>query len=105
MSLVGETWVCIASGPSLCREDVEYVQGRARVAVTSDAWEMAANADLMLASDNRWWKQHGLRVMRGFKGDKYTCSKVAANRHGIRLLSLGKASGWSEEPDTVASGS
>ncbi|MHA7916014.1 hypothetical protein [Alloalcanivorax xenomutans] len=101
---MGETWVCMASGPSLCREDVDYVSGRARVAVANDAWTMAPWADLLLASDARWWQWHGGRVIRGFRGERYTCSRVAANRYGARLVGLDSSEGWSADPERVASG-
>lgn len=101
---MGETWVCIATGPSLTREDVDYARQHAAVAVCSDAWRLATDARLMLASDSRWWRKHGDAVNRSFKGQRYTCSHVAARRYGPRYLAIGKHAGVCLEPDTVANG-
>lgn len=54
----GETVVCVATGPSLTREDVEYCQGKARVIVVNDAYTLALWADALYACDAKWWHWH-----------------------------------------------
>lgn len=99
-----ELWVCVACGPSLRIEDVEWLRGRARVAVANNAWELAPWADLLLASDTRWWERYGAEVNRRFRGDRYTCCPVSAERFGAQLVTLGKYSGWDHREDSVVSG-
>lgn len=52
----GETCVCIASGPSLTPADVDYVRGKARVIVINNGFQLAPWADVLWATDRRWWK-------------------------------------------------
>jgi len=51
---VGGTVVCIASGPSLKAEDVDYVKGKATVIAINDAVRLAPWADVVYSSDKRW---------------------------------------------------
>lgn len=52
----GETFVCIASGPSLTQSDVDYVRGKARVIVVNNGFQLAPWADVLWATDSRWWR-------------------------------------------------
>lgn len=65
----GSTVVCIASGPSLTRDDVEYVRGRARVIVVNDNYRLAPWADALYAADAGWWREH--RDTAAFTGLKF----------------------------------
>lgn len=62
------TIVCIASGPSLTRDDVDYVRGKARVIVINTTYQLAPWADVLWATDARWWKWHkGVPTWQGLK--------------------------------------
>jgi hypothetical protein len=50
----GGTVVCVASGPSLVAEDVEYVRGKATVIAINDAVRLAPWADVVYSSDKLW---------------------------------------------------
>lgn len=64
----GATVVCLASGPSLCAEDVEYVHGRARVIAVNNTVDLAPWADAVWATDARWWRwRNGLPRFQGLK--------------------------------------
>lgn len=64
----GETVVIMASGPSLCAEDVEYCRGKARVMVINDAWRLAPWGDAMWATDGRYYNHyHGVPSFTGLK--------------------------------------
>ena len=52
------TVVCVASGPSLTAEDVEYVRGKATVIAINDAVRLAPWADVVYSSDKGWWLSH-----------------------------------------------
>lgn len=65
----GATVVCVASGPSLTREDVEYARPRASLVVVNDAVTLAPWAEVFYTSDQYWLPKHaGLPT---FAGEKY----------------------------------
>lgn len=55
----GETVACIASGPSLTREDVELVhRAEVRTIVTNTTFRLAPWADVLFGFDLRWWREY-----------------------------------------------
>jgi hypothetical protein len=66
----GELFVCIASGPSLTADDVAYVRGRARVIAVNNGYLLAPWADVLWATDARWWRWH--KGVPGFAGLKFS---------------------------------
>ncbi len=65
----GETAVLLGCGPSLTREDVESVRGKARVIAINTSHELAPWADVLYSSDLGWWRQ--VNGAPGFTGLKY----------------------------------
>lgn len=65
----GATVVCLASGPSLTPEDVDYVRGKARVIAINDTVRLAPWADVLYSSDRYWWQHHG--GVLSFTGPKF----------------------------------
>lgn len=80
----GSTVVCIASGPSLTQEDVDYVRGKAKVIVVNSSYQMAPWADLLYACDARWWKWN--RGATSFTGLKFALTKESGKWPGVRVL-------------------
>lgn len=80
----GKTVVIVASGASLTREDVEYCQGKAVVAVVNDNYKLAPWADLLYAADPGWWKHH--EGVREFAGTKWTQDKDSAKLYGLNWV-------------------
>ncbi len=72
----GDTVVCIASGPSLTQEDVDYCRGKARVLVINDNYRLALWADMLYAGDKRWWDYHWDKVR------DLPCHKVSQDSNG-----------------------
>lgn len=73
------TVVCLASGPSLTREDAEYVRGRAHTIAINDAVQLAPWAEVLYSSDNYWYvRQQGMRT---FQGIKYAMSPRRNGQH------------------------
>lgn len=66
------TVVCIASGPSLTAADVDYVRGKARVIVVNNGFQLAPWADVLWATDARWWRWH--KGVPGWQGLKFSLS-------------------------------
>lgn len=54
----GETIVCVATGPSLTDEDVQFCRGRARVIAIKQAVQLAPWADALYACDGKYWKYY-----------------------------------------------
>lgn len=71
-----QTVVCIATGPSLTKEDVNYVRGRARVIAINDAFRLAPWADVLYACDAKWWEYHWGRGAALFPGRKFGLQAV-----------------------------
>ena len=68
----GETVVCIASGPSLTKEDCELVRKSGfKVIVTNNTFQMYPHANILYAYDAKWWLNY-LDETRKFKGLKVT---------------------------------
>lgn len=75
----GGTVVCLASGPSLTRDDVEHVRDRvAAVIAVNDTYKYAPFATALLASDAGWWVVH--QGVPSFGGLKYCLQAVPTNK-------------------------
>jgi hypothetical protein len=68
--------VCIGSGPSLSKFQIDYIQNKPiKIIAINDAYRACPFADLLYASDYRWWQYHieetkqfkGLRVGLGYR--------------------------------------
>ena len=76
----GGTVLCIASGPSLTREDVEYCRDKVDASiVVNTSFRMAPWATALSASDRRWWAWHYKEVKHTFPGLKFATSTVMGN--------------------------
>lgn len=63
----GETVLVAASGPSQCKEDLDYARGRCRVVAINSTWRLAPWADVLYFCDADWWLHDGPRGSE-FKG-------------------------------------
>ena len=77
----GDTVLCIASGPSIDTDDIDYARGKCRVIVINDNYQLASWADLLYACDLKWWDWH--KGVPDFEGMKYTMDKVAAKKYDL----------------------
>lgn len=86
---VKDTFVCIASGPSLTLEDVKFVKSmNCTVIAVNDCWKMAPWADFLYACDARWWDFNN--GVPQFSGNKISLEKtkykdVLSMKQGERL--------------------
>lgn len=84
----GRTVVCIASGPSLTREDCELVRESGYpTIVTNTTFRMCPWANILFGFDARWWKHYRDEVA-SFRGERLSSSMVAVN-YGATVVSLG----------------
>jgi hypothetical protein len=98
----GHTAVIIAGGPSLTHADVAHCKGRAHAVVVNDGYRIAPWADLLYAADSAWWDCH--EGVAGFAGQRWTQSKPAALRWGLRWIQSQHAYGISDKPTLIHSG-
>lgn len=76
----GRIVACIASGPSLTKEDCDTVRAAGCAAVvTNTSFRLAPWADVLFGFDSRWWGAHLQEVRQSFKGRLLSVSQVAAN--------------------------
>lgn len=68
-------WLCVASGPSLAREDLEALRwiGKKSIAVNT-ALFYAPWVGLHYAADDQWYKYYGWRSQPWYKGKRYGAS-------------------------------
>ena len=98
----GGTVVCMASGPSLTKEDADYCRGKADgVIVVNTTYQMAPWADALIASDVRWWQWH--KGAKDFHGLKYATSK-AVKWSGVQLLKNTGRDGLETNPSGLKHG-
>lgn len=92
--MLDNTFVCVASGLSLTKADVDYCRLRARVAVCNDNYRMAPWADHLLAADHDWWcaiskdcgePNHALSK-RIFSGERWCMDSVTCKMFGLRHI-------------------
>jgi len=82
----GSTIACLATGPSLNQEDVDYVRPFCKVLAINDAHRLAPWADVLYSSDRRWWTHY--KGVPDFKGLKFGVGS-----------GMGKSNGFAKLPD------
>jgi hypothetical protein len=80
----GATIAIVGGGPSLTRDDVEHLEGRARVIVVNDGYRLAPWAEILYACDAKWWTWHRTGL-KGFRGRRYGLD-AAARSMGVSIL-------------------
>lgn len=96
--------ICIASGPSLTKEDVEYCRGKGRVIVINNCYKLAPWAHTLYACDGRWWAEYHEDVKKKFKGELWTIDFAAADKYGLNCIGVLNTAIFSNNPDAIATG-
>lgn len=101
----------LASGPSMTKEDAALVRRwrfhalRRRVIVVNTTYQLAPWADLLYASDRRWWEYHHASVLMDFAGERWTCdSKYERPFEGMNTIPLVRGEGLSKKPGMILGG-
>lgn len=92
---LGSTIVCIASGPSLTKEDCELVRSwRAadpidrRAIVVNTSYKLAPWADVLYAADREWWQSYAARVKHEFHGQLWSQIPVGDTNDAVTKFDL-----------------
>lgn len=99
---MSHTAICIASGPSLTKEDVEYCQGKGKIYIVKEGFYIAPWADVLYAADSDWWD-----LMDGvpeFTGEKWTVCKKSAEKYNLECIDYDAGIRWSNTPGLIATG-
>ncbi len=73
----GETVAILATGPSLCVQDIDACRAKSvRLLAIKDAIRLAPDADALYACDGHWWKHYGPTLK--YDGPKYSLDQIAA---------------------------
>ena len=99
----GETAVCIGCGPSLVKQDIELIKGKARVIAINNAFMLAPFADILYACDSKWWGWW-YHKMPDFEGEKWTQDINAARRYQLRWIEGRAGPGLSTDPRVIHNG-
>jgi hypothetical protein len=78
----GSTIVCLATGPSLTAEDVDYCRGKVPVIAVNDAYRLAPWADALIAADASWWHAH--QGVTSFAGEQWSIEHSSWARYDGR---------------------
>lgn len=77
------TFVCIASGPSLTRADCELVKAAGLpVIAVNNSWQLLPGAAVVFASDLSWWNEYGTTIPTA--AERWTTCPLAAQRHQLQ---------------------
>lgn len=100
------TIVCLGSGPSLTLDDVQYVytrrnraDGAVKILAVNDACRLAPAADVLFASDARWWAWHRDVPDDHLPSRRYSLEPVAPDvRANVQRLRRGGHAGLACDP-------
>ncbi len=99
----GGTIVCLGTGESLTQADVDYVRNRATAVIAvNDAYQLAPWADVLHASDAKWWGWHPEAL--GFAGLKFAVSEAAGTLPGVQVLRNTGEIGLEHDPRGLRNG-
>lgn len=96
------TAICIASGPSLTKDDVDYCRGKGRVYVVNDCYKLAPWADVLYACDHDWWHTH--KGVPDFNGDKWTVNRNASYNFLLNCVQMDTQAIFSKQKGVIATG-
>ncbi len=97
-----KTAICIASGPSVTPQDIEYCRGKGKIYVINEMIFTVPFADVLYAADPDWWNAY--RGCQHFDGEKWTQCLKTANKWNLNHIQLDRNALWSNTPGVIASG-
>lgn len=104
--LKGGTILCVASGPSLIREDVEYARDKVHATiVTNTTFRLVPWTNVVYAADSPWWAAHLSEVERlSPSAERWTCSLQAARLFKLNYVRPERKPGLSRDASCVHTG-
>jgi hypothetical protein len=84
--------ICIATGTSLTKEDVEYCKGKAKIYAIKESVTLCPWADVLYSADTDWWEFY--KGYPDFKGEKWTVSAEASKKWGLNHVEYDSSLVW-----------
>lgn len=103
----GGTILCVASGPSLTREDVEYARDKVHATIViNSSFRMAPWAHILYAADFNWWDSNMSDVRAAnISAELWTVSLQAARKFGLHFIQPEKGKpGLSRDASCIRTG-
>lgn len=104
----GETAVLIATGPSISREEVNFVRiaqrkDQCRIFTINNSYQLAPETDVHVSCNEDWWKWYWKRdnILRDMSGDKFTWYKYLADEYKIKYIKAIEGDGLSLDPKVI----
>jgi hypothetical protein len=99
----GGTVVCLGGGPSLTRDDVEYVRDKADAVIAiNNAYQLAPWASVRYGADLAWWAAHP--AARTGPALRYALPTLSASVPGVTLLRNTGIDGLETDPSGLRTG-
>ena len=96
------TAICVASGPSVTKEDIEYIRGKGRVYTVNEMVFEVPFAHVAYAADYDWWDAY--RGCPQFDGEKWCPCSNAANKWGLNQIPLKFNGIWGTDGEIASGG-
>lgn len=102
----GGTILCVASGPSLTREDLEYARDKVHATIViNSSFRMAPWAQILYAADANWWDSNMSDVRAAnVSAELWTCSLTSARKYHINFIQPERKPGLSVDASCIRTG-
>ena len=104
----GETAVLVATGPSLTREQADFVrtaqrENKCRIFTMNNSYQLVPETDVHISCNEDWWKYYWKRdsILRDMPADKYTWFKYLADKYQIKYIKAIEKAGLSTDPKII----
>lgn len=84
--------ICIATGTSLTKEDVEYCKGRGKIYAIKESATLCPWADVLYSADTDWWEHY--KGYPQFAGERWTVSAEASKKWGLNHIEYDTGLVW-----------
>lgn len=82
---MNETMICIASGPSLSRNDCDIAFSSGyKIITVNNSWRMVPDCEVIYAGDCCWWEENSDSITS--KAERWCGDEFTARRFGINYL-------------------
>lgn len=81
-----EKFICVASGPSLTQEDLNYIKENRtdhKMLVINDNYRLAPWAEYHYACDGKWWDHWINDVQKNYKGISFTQCRRSSQKYNL----------------------
>lgn len=96
------TAICIASGPSLTRDDVDFCKGKGKIYAVKEAHILAPWADVLYCADDDWIDNK--KGVPDFAGEKWSVNDRAKSRWGWNHVFGTSSIDWGDDISCIAYG-